>query len=55
VTQFNADTEVTFPLFVWGSARVGAPPQVNVIGSMIFLIAVGLMLGNVLLQRRRDA
>jgi spermidine/putrescine transport system permease protein len=55
VTQFNAGTEVTFPLFVWGSARVGAPPQVNVIGSMIFLIAVGLMLGNVLLQRRRDA
>ena len=30
VTQFNAGTEVTFPLFVWGSARVGAPPQVNV-------------------------
>jgi spermidine/putrescine transport system permease protein len=55
VTQFNAGTEVTFPLFVWGSARVGAPPQVNVIGSMIFLIAVGLMLANVLIQRRRDA
>ena len=35
--------------------RVGAPPQVNVIGSMIFLIAVGLMLANVLIQRRRDA
>ena len=53
VTQFNAGTEVTFPLFVWGSARVGAPPQVNVIGSMIFLIAVSLMLANVLIQRRR--
>ena len=38
VTQFNAGTEVTFPLFVWGAARVGAPPQVNVIGSMIFLV-----------------
>ncbi len=55
VTQFNAGTEVTFPLFVWGSARVGAPPQVNVVGSMIFLIAVSLMLANVLIQRRRDA
>jgi spermidine/putrescine transport system permease protein len=53
VTQFNAGTTVTFPLFVWGSARVGAPPQVNVIGSMIFLVAVGLMLINVLIQRRR--
>jgi spermidine/putrescine transport system permease protein len=53
VTQFNAGTEVTFPLFVWGAALVGAPPQVNVIGSMIFLVAVGLMLINVLIQRRR--
>ena len=34
-------------------ARVGAPPQVNVIGTMIFLVAVTLMLVNVLVQRRR--
>jgi spermidine/putrescine transport system permease protein len=53
ITQFNAGTATTFPLFVWGAARVGAPPQVNVIGSMIFLAAVGLMLLNVLVQRRR--
>ena len=31
ITNFNAGTTVTFPLFVWGAARVGAPPQVNVI------------------------
>src|SRR3989475_11510578 len=31
VTYFNAGPRVTFPLFVWGAARVGAPPQVNVI------------------------
>jgi spermidine/putrescine transport system permease protein len=53
ITQFNAGSEMTFPLFVWGAARVGAPPQVNVIGSMIFLTAVGLMLVNVIAQRRR--
>jgi spermidine/putrescine transport system permease protein len=53
VTYFNSGSEVTFPLFVWGSARVGAPPQVNVIGTAIFVIAVSAMLVNVLIQMRR--
>jgi spermidine/putrescine transport system permease protein len=53
ITNFNAGAEVTFPLYVWGAARVGVPPQVNVIGTMIFLVAVTLMLVNVLVQRRR--
>jgi spermidine/putrescine transport system permease protein len=53
VTYFNSGSEVTFPLFVWGAARIGAPPQVNVIGSAIFLIAVSAMLLNVLIQTRR--
>ena len=52
ITNFNAGTEVTFPLFVWGAARVGVPPQVNVIGSIIFFAAIGLMLLNVLRQKR---
>jgi spermidine/putrescine transport system permease protein len=55
ITNFNAGTTVTFPLFVWGAARVGAPPQVNVIGSAIFFAAIALMLANVLWQRRRPA
>jgi spermidine/putrescine transport system permease protein len=54
VTYFNSGNEVTFPLFVWGSARVGAPPQVNVIGTAIFVVALGAMLVNVLLQTRRQ-
>jgi spermidine/putrescine transport system permease protein len=53
VTYFNAGPEVTFPLFVWGAARVGAPPQVNVLGTVIFLAAVLGMLANVLFQMRR--
>jgi len=44
---------VTFPLFVWGAARIGAPPQVNVIGTAIFAIALTAMLVNVLVQMRR--
>jgi spermidine/putrescine transport system permease protein len=54
VTYFNAGQTITFPLFVWGAARVGAPPQVNVIGSAIFIVAVVAMLANVLFQRSRE-
>jgi spermidine/putrescine transport system permease protein len=54
VTYFNSGSQVTFPLFVWGAARIGAPPQVNVIGTAIFVVAVAAMLGNVILQRRRE-
>ncbi len=53
ITFFNAGTEVTFPLWVWGAARVGVPPQVNILGTIIFGVAVGLMVANVLIQRRR--
>jgi len=55
ITYFNSGATTTFPLFVWGAARVGAPPQVNVMGTLIFAVALGLMLVNVLLQRRREA
>jgi spermidine/putrescine transport system permease protein len=54
VTYFNSGNRVTFPLFVWGAARIGTPPQVNVIGTAIFVFAVTAMLINVLLQSRRS-
>jgi spermidine/putrescine transport system permease protein len=53
ITYFNAGSETTFPLFVWGAARVAVPAQINVIGSMIFLIAIVLMFANIVIQRRR--
>ena len=53
ITYFNAGSEVTFPLFVWGAARVGAPPQVNVIDTAIFVLALAAMTANVLIQSRR--
>jgi spermidine/putrescine transport system permease protein len=53
ITYFNSGTEVTFPLFVWGAARVGAPPQVNVIGTAIFALALAAMAANILIQSRR--
>jgi spermidine/putrescine transport system permease protein len=54
VTYFNSGSKVTFPLFVWGAARVGAPPQVNVIGTAIFAVALIAMLANVLIQTYRS-
>jgi spermidine/putrescine transport system permease protein len=53
ITYLNAGAVQTFPLFVWGAARVAVPPQINVIGTAIFAIAIFLMFLNVLVQRRR--
>jgi spermidine/putrescine transport system permease protein len=53
ITYFNAGSTTTFPLFVWGSARVATPPQINVIGTLIFVLAVGGMLANIVVQNRR--
>jgi spermidine/putrescine transport system permease protein len=53
VTYFVAGSRVTFPIFVWGAARVATPPQINVIGTAIFGIAATLMIGNVFVQNRR--
>jgi spermidine/putrescine transport system permease protein len=54
ITFFTAGIEQTFPLWVRGAARVGVPPQVNVIGTIIVVVAVGLMIVNILWQRRRE-
>jgi len=54
ITYFNAGSQVTFPIFVWGSAQRGVPPQVNVFGTVIFVVALTLMVVNVLYQRRRE-
>jgi spermidine/putrescine transport system permease protein len=53
ITYFNAGSKTTFPLFVWGAARVALPPQINVIGTAIFVVAVGGMLANIVFQNTR--
>ncbi|QSI47640.1 ABC transporter permease [Thermobispora bispora] len=53
ITNFNAGGTVTFPLWIWGATRVGIPPQVNVMGTLIFAAGVLIALGNLLLTRRR--
>jgi spermidine/putrescine transport system permease protein len=53
ITYFNSGSTITFPLFVWGSARVATPPQINVIGTLIFVVAVAGMVANIVIQNRR--
>ncbi|MBI4260511.1 MAG: ABC transporter permease [Actinobacteria bacterium] len=53
ITSFNAGHVSTFPLWVFGASRRGVPPQVNVMGTILFVAGVALALVNVALQRRR--
>ncbi|MFI5895750.1 ABC transporter permease [Actinoplanes sp. NPDC051513] len=52
VTNFTAGSTVTFPLWIWGATRVGLPPQVNVMGTLIF--AVGVLIAVVTNIRSRQ-
>jgi spermidine/putrescine transport system permease protein len=40
VSNFTAGSATTFPLWIWGATRVGIPPQVNVMGTLIFVAGV---------------
>jgi spermidine/putrescine transport system permease protein len=41
ITNFNASaSSVTFPMFVYGAASRGTPVQINVIGTVMFLVAL---------------
>ncbi len=52
VTNFNHGNTITFPMYVWGAAQRGIPPQVNVVGTVMFAVALLLVvLGSV--RRRR--
>jgi spermidine/putrescine transport system permease protein len=53
ITNLNAGQTVTFPMYVWGAAQRGIPMQVNVIGTVMFLIALTLVAGNGLVGRLR--
>ena len=53
ITNLNAGQTVTFPMFVWGAAQRGVPMQVNVVGTVMFLVALGLVLASGTFRRRQ--
>jgi spermidine/putrescine transport system permease protein len=55
ITSFVAGGTTTFPLWIWGATKVGIPPQVNVMGTLIFAAGLLLAVGNALVARRRNA
>ena len=54
ITNLNAGQEVTFPMYVWGAAQRGVPPQINVIGTVMFFAALSLVVLGEVNNRRRS-
>lgn len=53
ITSFVAGRSITFPLWVFGVSRLGVPPEVNVLGTIIFVIALIFIGIQVWSQRRQ--
>ncbi|HLY35536.1 MAG TPA: ABC transporter permease [Candidatus Limnocylindria bacterium] len=51
ITTFVAGNTVTFPLWVFGVSRLGVPPEVNVLGTLIFVIALAFIGVQIWMQR----
>jgi spermidine/putrescine transport system permease protein len=54
ITSFVAGNTLTFPLWVYGATRLGVPPQVNVIGTFIFLTGALLSVSFALIRSWRN-
>jgi spermidine/putrescine transport system permease protein len=52
ITSFVSGQTTTFPLWVYGASRFGVPPEVNVLGTLIFVIAFGFICLQILWSRR---
>lgn len=44
ITQFNSGAVDTFPKFVYTAAARGIPPEANVVGSAVFLVAIAIVI-----------
>jgi len=53
ITNLNAGTTTTFPMYVWGVAQRGVPMQVNVVGTLMFVISIIIVVGSEVISRRR--
>jgi len=55
ITNFTASaSSVTFPMYVWGTASRGTPVQINVVGTVMFLLALSAVgIGQLVSMRSR--
>jgi spermidine/putrescine transport system permease protein len=54
VSNFNSGATVTFPLYIFGAAQRGLPPEVNCIAIILFSATLVAMGATVLQQRRAE-
>jgi len=52
ITNFVAGQTLTFPLWVYGATKIGTPPQVFVLSTLIFVSGVAFAVINSLIARR---
>lgn len=54
ITSFVSGSTQTFPLWIWSATRNGLPPQVDVIGTLIFVVGIGAVSLMSLFSRRAN-
>jgi len=54
ITLFNAGTEVTFPLYIFGARQRAIPPQINVLATTVLIVSVLLLVGGTFYGRLRE-
>ena len=54
ITNLNAGNTTTFPMYVWGVAQRGVPMQVNVVGTVMFVISIAIVIGAEMNRRRQE-
>lgn len=52
ITSFVSGSTQTFPLWIWSATRNGLPPQVDVIGTLIFAFGLLVVAGSSVISRR---
>ena len=52
-SNFVNGTTITFPLWVYGAVKTGIPPQVFVMGTMIFTVGVLFAVASLVFQRKK--
>ncbi len=53
ITNFTSGQTLTFPMYVWGAAGRGIPPEANVVGAIMFGIALVIVIIPELVKRFR--
>ncbi len=53
ITNFVFGSFETFPIWVYGATKIGLPPQVNVMGTLLFVTGLVLALLAAAFQRKR--